>query len=379
MSARSEIIEVAFPYQATYRMPRKRNHDSGWFRASMPLSIDCLTSEEAPVVCRVRSDRTVADEEDRFDYSIRHHGDAFWRPSQGRREAEIDFDRLKVLAAADPGAEGWSGNPFGEMASPIAFRDYQRRAGWLNALPRLETVLAKEIVLSGRDEAESLLRTGIEDYRIIAGVLHHRCEEPRLTVSHGGHRFSLAVETSTDYRDDMRAVFRVDRVAEARSFLASLLREHRDRYGRSYRVLDFVPRVEAFDTSTLRRDDLLEAAKIRAPKILAAAREFAAWLPRPEMEHFLDMREAEAKLAGDDAVRADAVSFLEAYARLSWWSETLADDEVLRTPGMPYSATSFGRDHSRLLTIWRVYEGGRPAPLAEADGSALAALGDGPR
>jgi hypothetical protein len=373
----SEIVEIAFPYRAVYRRPRRRNYEDEWFRASLPLAIECLTDAEAPVVCRVRNSLREKDPIEQYDYAVRAYDGKFWRPcGRDYDNRPIGLDEFWALAAAssDPRSPTWGRNPFPDIASPDPDRRYKSGA-WLNGLQTLEAVGAKDVVRSGRDDAEARLRCGINGYRFIEGIFYETCSEPRIVIAIKGQNLSFSVVTDDDLPEAYeRAVFRVDRLAEARKLCAALIRRHDVRkWG-----MALLPRIDVPHPEFLQRDDLVDAVRLQGPSIMKDIRKFAAWLPRGmPMEMFLEMRDRFARLMGADASRADADGFCKALAKEAAWAASLKEDFGC-DDDMPYGINYFARASASLLNLWTQFEGGRIEPaepaLAEEDGLALASL-----
>lgn len=370
----SEIVEIAFGYRAIYRLPRRRSFEDSWFRASLPLEIECLTDAEAPVVCRVRNSLRAKDADEQYDYVVRAYDGKFWRHcGRDYDDHPVTLDDLKVLAAAPPGGPKWGRNPFLEIAAPDPERRNQG-SGWINGLPVFENVGAKEIVRCGRADAEARLRRGVENYRLIDGILCEPCLEPRIAIWLDGNRLRVNVltedENPTAYH---RAVFRADRLAEARKFCALLARQNSvPSWG-----MPLWPRIEVPHPEFLQRDDLIDAVRLLGPSIMKDIRAFAPWLPRGlPMEAYLDMRDSFDLIKKGNATRSDAEAFCRSYAKTVAWAEIHQDED--HPEDMPYGLKSYARDSRSLLGLWTRFEGGRSEPvLADEDGAALSSLGPG--
>lgn len=368
----SEIVEIAFGYRAIYRLPRRRSYEDSWFRASVPLAIECLTDAEAPVVCQVRNSHRETNPDDQYDFVVRAYAGKFWRHcARDYNNRSISLDDFKVLAGAGPEAPKWGRNPFLEIAAPDPDRRNQG-SGWLNGLPLIENVDAKEVVRCGRADAEARLRRGVENYRLIDGILCEPCMEPKIAVWLDGTRLKVELLTEDEVPNvHLRTVFRVDRLAEARKLAATLVKQNNvPRWG-----VALWPRIDTPHPEFLQRDDLIDAVRLLGPSIMKDIRRFAPWLPRGvPIEAYLDMRDAFDGVMKGSATRSDAEAFCRSYAKTVGWAESQQDED--HPDDMPYGLKSYARDSRFLLGLWTRFEGGRIEPvLAEEDGAALSLLG----
>lgn len=379
----TEILNVVFGYRAVYRMPRKRNLEDEHLRGETPLAIESLTDAEAPVVCRVRNPADADRPEELYDYVIRAHDGRFWRHvGTDHTDKPIALADLRTLVAAPAdGSRTWDRNPFRDMASPTGENEY-RGTGWLNKRRTMAEIAPKEVIRNEYDEAVARLSRGAAGLRLVEGVLCEECAEPRIVVGlYGGRRVEFKVSTeeakapsSREKHSDLlyrRAVFRMDRVKEARSHCARLIRsEDVPKWG-----LAKLPRIDTPHPEFLKRDDLVDSVRALAPQAMKEAREIVGWMPRGKvMDAFLDMRDALDRVGAAEGSRADADAFCGAFAKVAAWAQTVThEDRRAWASDMPY--TSLRKDH-HLLDLWTRYEGGViEAELAEEDGEALAAFG----
>lgn len=372
------VVDVAFSYGAVYRMPRRRNFETGIFRSSTPLALYIAEDADAPVVCQVRSNRAAKAEES-YDYAVRFHDGRFWRPlREDRGMAPIDLERLRLLASAPAdGTANWHHNPFLSIAMPVPDRngDFDRRSGG-NALHKLKTVEqagVREVASSDRDEAAARLAAGADCFRLIEGVVYEQCFEPKLviTILHGDLKFSVVTDEECG-EGWVVETFRPDRAAEARRFAAWLAKDQGiTRHG----AIKPMPRIEVDRPDLLVRSDTIWLAQRHLQKQMENARRIAAYLPDHAVASFLRMRRSAAALVSPAANEADAQAFMATTAEIARAADILSESEE---DGLPWTfIRDFVNDAGVLLGRWRLTEGGPPAQreLAVGEEEALALLG----
>jgi hypothetical protein len=365
------VVHVAFSYAATYTMPRRRKAETGYFRATTPLLFPALAEDDAPVVCRVRD----GDADERSDVAVRFHDGRFWRPlAEEDRRTPFALDRLREAAA---GGTPWRGNPFIAIADPRMDADehHDRHSGRF-ALPELRTIEEAGVRMlhrSGLGDAAARLAAAQDRFRVVGGILHVECDEPRIVLSirHSWLTLELATSSDTNAEDWVSETFRPDRMEEALR-LADHLAESEGivRNG----TFASAPEVECPRPDLLARSDLVDMAKHHAPRLMERIRKHVAALPDDEVVAFLRMRSAAMTLADGPCSETDALAFVEAVAAIARAAKAIRES---REPGS-WQVGEFVDKARHMLTRWRLTEGGPDAELDAEDEIALeAAMGAG--
>lgn len=365
------LVDIEFPYLASFVRPRKRNGETAYFRGTMPVAISSVSASEAPIVCVIDPNPSRKDHE-LYLQEIRRHDGHFYLPET--TDEHIPGVDLKLLqSAASKTGTAWTSNPFHDVAKRICEEPLRSP---VRSLPEAGDIAIREVTRSWREEVEGAIKAEVSNFLLIDGVLHRTCPEPRLLVEYRHH----GLETDAIFHDNysrnrwVSAVFGVNEQDKIEKYVRGLI-ETGD-VNEDY--IQEGPAVLRVDPSVPWSDFSADSLSIYAPTVMERARKVAPWLPRAGIEAFVDMKEAYEAFKAGQRDRSVVGAFCAAYARMASHCTdaelTHVDDDPETARGHSH-AFDLARDCGRGLLRFRVDglvdEPELPAEAAEA----LAALG----
>lgn len=367
------IVDIVFPYLVKFIRPRKRNAETRYFRGTLPVAIESVTTKEAPVACVIDENPSRKDHE-RYLKEVRRYDGRFYLPETTDEHIPGVDVRLLKSAAGKSGA-AWETSSFHALGTR-GFEEILREP--VRSLPEAAEVDVREVVHSCREEVERRIKTEATNYLLIDGVLHRACPEPRLLVDYRHH----GVEVEAIFHDDyprnrwVNAVFGIHEQEKIAEYVRRLI-EQGDVQKDYVQEGHFVDRVDpAVPWSDFSADSLGACISI----IMEKARKAVAWLPRPGIEAFVQMKEAHHDFITGNADREIIAKFCTAYAEMAAQcdSDEMDRAEVEEDPDWRRAhrdARDLACEADRRLLRFRI-EGlvAEPALPAEAE-LALAELG----
>lgn len=304
------IVDIVFPYLVKFIRPRKRNAETEYFRGTLPVAIESVSTNEAPVACVIDENPSRKDHE-LYLKEVRRYEGRFYLPEITDEQIPAVDVKLLKSAAGKTGAD-WKSSPFHELGTR-GFDEPLRQH--VRNLPEAREVDVREVVNSARDEVERRIKAEATNYLLIDGVLHRACPEPRLLVDHRHHGVEVEAIFDDDYPRNrwVNAVFGVHEQDKVAEYIRRLIEQgdvHKDYVQEGHAVDRIDPTVPWSDFSA----DSLEAC---ISLIMEKARKAVAWLPGLGIEAFIRMKEAHRAFIMGDTSREVISKFCTAYAEIA--------------------------------------------------------------
>ncbi|WP_456717935.1 MULTISPECIES: hypothetical protein [unclassified Bradyrhizobium] len=364
------IVDLAFPYPVRFIRSGHRKAETVYIRGVLPVAFEAASSSEAPIACVIDPNPSQKDHE-LYLQEVRRHGGRFYLPlSTDEGIPSVDL-RLLESAAGKAGVD-WEDSPFhaiGKQACDIPLREPVR------ALPEANDIAVREVIHSWREEVVKKIQAEAINYLLIDGILHRSCPEPRLLVDYRSHGLDFEVLFHNDYPRSrwVNAVFGMHEQEKVTEYVRRLIESgnvHED-------YVQEGPLIERVDRSVPWSDFAPDSLSMCAPQIMERARKAAAWLPRPGIEAFIDMRDAYQAFIGGRRGREMITRFCTAYAAIV---SHCADDEMSRDDDDPDTARGHNEAHElaqaaeRYLIRFRIDGLAPEPPLPEEIATVLAGL-----
>jgi hypothetical protein len=340
------IVVLAFPYLVSFVRARCRNAESAYFRATVPVAIEAVSSAEAPIVCVVDSNPGRKDHE-LYLKEVRRFGGRFFLADTN--DEGIPCVDLKLLqsAASNSGAD-WDSSPFhrlGKRVGETQLREPVRK------LPEARDVAIREVLHSCREEVELSIKQEVSEYLMVDGILHRCVPEPRLLVEYRHHGLEFDVVFHDEYPRSrwVSAVFGIHEETKVTEFVRRLVESDDVN-------VDYVQereRIDRVDPSVPWSDFAADSLSICAPGIMKQARKAAPWLPRAGIEAFIAMKDAYQAFVAGDRDRNTVARFCSAYADMA---SECTDDNLRRVDDDPETLRGHNDAHdlARMSDRWLV-------------------------
>jgi hypothetical protein len=353
------IVDIAFPYLVNFVRARCRNAESAYFRATVPVAIESVSSAEAPIVCVVDSNPSRKDHELYLKEVRRFDGRFFLAETNDEGIPCVDL-KLLQSAAANSGGD-WDSSPFHSLGKRGG--EPQLR-GPVRALPEAKDVAIREVLHSFREEVECSIKQEVSGYLMVDGVLHRCVPEPRLLVEYRHHGLEFDVVFNDDYprKRWVSAVFGIHDEPKVTEFVRRLVES--DEVNVDY--IQERERIDCIDPSVPWSDFAADSLSICAPAIMRQARKAAPWLPRAGIEAFIAMKEAYQAFVAGDRDRGTIARFCSAYADMACHC---TDDNMVRVDDDPETLSG----HNEALVRFRL-DGLAPDPQLQLPTEIEAAL-----
>lgn len=218
------ILDVTFQYAAEVRLRRQRKTETRKYRATVPIQVDEISTEEAPVAFWYNPG-TLKANKDRI--AVRGHGGKLYAPMPVSADIHLGANAPTAVRQVAVRANRMVDAKFLSRAAeyPGFFVVAQGGARWGERdenCPFLETdTEVAEVRESHLASAERGLRRWYDELKLIDGVVYREIPCPVLFVeTRWVPKISIRSSIDEVYRGDLATTFRIDRFEDARKCFA---------------------------------------------------------------------------------------------------------------------------------------------------------------